>query len=258
VFSICTQFGLPTGLLTVTPDDADNYKMFVYKNEAVRHVSTMHSSDYDSVRKYLSQCETIRVDYPGFAELEFEIAMDIVITDVFGWNREGGYSNVDGGLFGKLHSWFFAVEEQGRKTLHGHFLIWVEGWDEMIVNLVQHEEEEEQEPSNQHQSSVENVMEFMKNNVSTSCFDINVHSRLSDQTRMSKTMAEIALEHECVDNDPTYEYCTDQQLRNMRYRHCRNDPEELQLAKCLKELIHLYQWSIGASLYKGKALIGSS
>ena len=39
------------------------------------------------------------------------------------------------GLFGEVLAWCLATEEQGRKTLHGHFLIWVSGWNDIAEQL---------------------------------------------------------------------------------------------------------------------------
>ena len=39
------------------------------------------------------------------------------------------------GLFGDLSAWCYATEEQGRKTLHAHFLLWVKNWSVMLEKL---------------------------------------------------------------------------------------------------------------------------
>jgi len=65
LFSLSTKFGLPTGLLTVTPEDSDNFKMYLYKMEDVDFVSLMQSNNCDSIKNYLTCCEEIRLNYPG-------------------------------------------------------------------------------------------------------------------------------------------------------------------------------------------------
>lgn len=44
LFSLCKQFGLPTGLLTVTPDDSDNFNMYIYKKEELDFESKLYST----------------------------------------------------------------------------------------------------------------------------------------------------------------------------------------------------------------------
>ncbi|KAG7365108.1 hypothetical protein IV203_038311 [Nitzschia inconspicua] len=39
------------------------------------------------------------------------------------------------GFFGDLDGWTYAVEEQGRKTLHAHFLLWIKGWGKLRSGL---------------------------------------------------------------------------------------------------------------------------
>lgn len=236
LFSMCTQFGLPTGLLTVTPDDSDNFNMYVYKNEEIDFVSMLHSSECEGIKSYLSDCEQIRLNFPGYAELEFENVMDIVINDILGWDCENGRGTVDGGLFGDLNAWFLAVEEQGRKTLHGHFLIWTKDWDMVLKNAYKYQSTNDDAMDTFLTESAATVMtEFMNSAVSTDCFDIKIPIRHSStNVRGHYTMRDIALCHECIDDDPNFEFCTDQQLRNMRFQHCPNTEDQMHIAKCLK------------------------
>ncbi|HSN67496.1 MAG TPA: hypothetical protein VLS94_12715, partial [Fusibacter sp.] len=54
---------------------------------------------------------------------------------LLGWNRAKNENKPDEGLFGDLDAWSYAVEEQGRKTLHAHFLLWVRRWKELLDGL---------------------------------------------------------------------------------------------------------------------------
>ena len=38
-------------------------------------------------------------------------------------------------MFGNLKGWCHCVEEQGRKTLHAHFLLWLENWTDLLDGL---------------------------------------------------------------------------------------------------------------------------
>ena len=40
------------------------------------------------------------------------------------------------GLFGEVLAWCLATEEQGRKSLHGHYLIFIRNW-KRVMNILQ-------------------------------------------------------------------------------------------------------------------------
>jgi hypothetical protein len=66
----------------------------------------------------------------------FEIMIDIVFKDVIGWDKkENIATSVNGGIFGKVNAVSMAIQEQGRRTLHAHILLWVEELKEMRSNL---------------------------------------------------------------------------------------------------------------------------
>ncbi len=64
---------------------------------------------------------------PGAAALHFEQVLDLVISHVIGWDVKSGRPFKRGGFFGVPKAWVRVVEEQGRLTLHAHFLIWIYG-----------------------------------------------------------------------------------------------------------------------------------
>ena len=39
------------------------------------------------------------------------------------------------GLIGAVVAWCLATEEQGWKTLHGHFLVFIENWEKILPIL---------------------------------------------------------------------------------------------------------------------------
>lgn len=47
--------------------------------------------------------------------------------EVVGWDMWHNQPAEKPGLFGKGHAFSPSVEEQGRKTLHGHMILWIEG-----------------------------------------------------------------------------------------------------------------------------------
>ena len=53
----------------------------------------------------------------------FEGVMQIVLEILLGWNSKEQRGTEDG-IMGELDAWGMAVEEQARKTLHSHWLLW--------------------------------------------------------------------------------------------------------------------------------------
>ena len=65
----------------------------------------------------------IRLDFPGACSLYFDGVMQIVLEVLLGWNSKEQKGTEDG-IMGELDAWGMAVEEQARKTLHSHWLLW--------------------------------------------------------------------------------------------------------------------------------------
>lgn len=68
----------------------------------------------------------VRRKYPGACSLEFQSAMQIALECLFGWDpvRQKGKR----GIFGKMEAYCRADEEQGRLTLHAHWLVWIKNF----------------------------------------------------------------------------------------------------------------------------------
>ena len=54
---------------------------------------------------------------------------EVVTEQVVGWDMRRNRSTDLPGLFGKCSAVAVALEEQGRLTIHGHLLIWIENFD---------------------------------------------------------------------------------------------------------------------------------
>ena len=68
-----------------------------------------------------------RIKYPGACAQEYHSAIEIVMEHLFGWDKKKQRGRP--GILGTLQAFCEAIEEQGRGTLHGHFLIWVTNFD---------------------------------------------------------------------------------------------------------------------------------
>jgi hypothetical protein len=82
-----------------------------------------------------------RVEHPGLCAEEYQRMMELVIRHLFNWDVETQKSNRVG-LFAKILAWCLATEEQGRKSLHGHYLLYVENWNR-VMNILQRRKNED-------------------------------------------------------------------------------------------------------------------
>jgi hypothetical protein len=80
----------------------------------------------------------IRLKNPGACSLEFKSVMQIVVECILRWDIKEKTSKGKG-ILGTVLAFFAADEEQGRKTLHRHWQIWVKEIDETLRNCLFHE-----------------------------------------------------------------------------------------------------------------------
>ena len=65
----------------------------------------------------------MRNTYPGACAIEFLSQLEILISKLICWNDKECVGKP--GIFGETEAYGVAIEEQGRKTLHGHILVWI-------------------------------------------------------------------------------------------------------------------------------------
>jgi len=73
--------------------------------------------------------------YPGLCAEEFIAITETFVKDVLRWDVKT-QKNTGQGLFGTTQAFTQATEEQGRKTLHAHFLVWIEGWMALLDRVM--------------------------------------------------------------------------------------------------------------------------
>ena len=119
VFSMNINFGHPDIFLTVSPPDNNSLFITVYSG-----IEELPNNSSQITEEYLIETSTersrIRFQYPGLSTLNFEVLLDIILKEVVGWKSKLP------GFFGRPEAYFYAVEEQSRKTLHVHMLIWLD------------------------------------------------------------------------------------------------------------------------------------
>jgi hypothetical protein len=133
-FSFLMKFGLPSIFLTVSPDDLRNFRIVVYSLVGKKTVSGQMNvndvSDEQVLADFKFRSET-RLKYPGLCAEEYERIVNLVIKHFFNWDVEKQRSN-GVGMFAEILAFALATEEQGRKSLHGHFLVFVKGWKQIL------------------------------------------------------------------------------------------------------------------------------
>ena len=68
------------------------------------------------------------LQYPGLCAEDYIAIVETFICNILRWDVENEKS-LGVGLFGEVEAFTKATEEQGRKSLHGHFLAWIKGWN---------------------------------------------------------------------------------------------------------------------------------
>ena len=201
--SLSHHFGSAKALLTVSFDDSLDIRILALsgKEDTIAWLSSLDNLTPTEVSAEMDQLEAIRCKYPGLCALNFEWLLDLVLDKIVGDN------DLKEGLFGTLAAYGVAVEEQGRKTLHGHILIYTTEWNDLlkdlhsVINRVRKKAEQK-------------VVEF-------------VDSILSTELVPGSDTVQRCPECRCK----TLELVEQQQLRNLRHKiGCRK--EKGVLAKC--------------------------
>ena len=99
----------------------------------------MQCSEADCIADFVLR-KDIRLKNPGACSLEFQSVMQIVVECILRWDIKKKTSKGKG-ILGTVLAFFAADEEQGRKTLHRHWQIWVKEIDETLRNCLFHEDD---------------------------------------------------------------------------------------------------------------------
>ena len=143
----------------------------------------------------------VQQDYPGLCVFDFQQITELFIEWILGWDQKNQISKPDGGTFGILDAWNAAVEEQGRKTLHSHWLLYVKDWSSLLHDLYSPE-------IWIHSKAAKQLRNYIDNIISTKLFGLN------------QSLAARAYQHDCVVKNPLLPtQCENQDLRNLRHKH---------------------------------------
>ena len=205
------HFGMSSVFLTVTFDDENSLLMQVMSGQTIDDSTPVEElSDFDVCNRASGRRE-LRLNFPGIAAMNFEVLLDILLSEVIGWDRKNNCANGKEGFFGIPEALSFAVEEQGRKTLHVHMSIWIRAYKELKKRLFFGSVHEKRDAKGALQAYSEHIC-------STSLFP-------SEFDAVKKSF-----DHDCVKplrRRGVPVVVPDQQLRNLRYRQGYKDSEGL-------------------------------
>jgi hypothetical protein len=126
--SLIHHFGSPALLFTVSFDDTLDLRIaaFAGHHHNLPWFRSLQDFPPEEAAMELQNLNDIRYKYPGLCALNFEYLLEIILDKLVGVNETRT------GIFGTLAAYGLAVEEQGRKTLHTHIIIYLEHWNKLM------------------------------------------------------------------------------------------------------------------------------
>jgi len=132
-FAMDDYFGGSALFLTITPCDACTFRVRLFAQAGRSH--TLPSLADPFQEKSILKCaldlnfrQRQRMAYPGACSLVYQHLMQIVIEKLLCWDPKTQRGRR--GIFGIVEGFARTDEEQGRKTLHGHWQIFIKGFNE--------------------------------------------------------------------------------------------------------------------------------
>lgn len=203
MFSMISRFGLPSVLFTITPEDSMNFRIKIMSHglNGCKDPPPLGSTD-TVLNEFVIQSAYIRTDYPGLCSFDFENILAITIHLFLGWDEKKNENIPEAGIFGDLNGWCYAVEEQGRKTLHSHFLLWVKNWDKVLDGLGNMSKRDQYaEIMQTYAAKIMNAQLHSVENLDCSCgSSLKNHEKCSDQDLRNLRSCEgtSSLGHACI------------------------------------------------------------
>jgi hypothetical protein len=129
--SLQHYFGIGTIWLTVNFDDENSFLLQVLSGRHVDDDTPLDQFTDDELHERYIQRRNIRLHLPGLSAMNFEVLIHIVFKEVLGWDMRRNCATGKAGLFGFCIAVCMALEEQGRKTIHGHITAWIRFFDQI-------------------------------------------------------------------------------------------------------------------------------
>jgi hypothetical protein len=134
VYAMNDRFGAHSIFFTVTPDDECTFRVRIYANNGKGiDIPSVNDSEENCIADFEIRSR-VRTKYPGACSMYYQYAIRKVFK-ALGWDLKRNKPTAEGGMFGKVKAFVRADEEQGRGTLHGHFLLWIHNFDTTVREL---------------------------------------------------------------------------------------------------------------------------
>jgi hypothetical protein len=105
----------------------------IYIEHESNKLPDARSASDEEVKADFDMSVQLRQDYPGLCAFDFQQITELMIKHILGWDRINQVSYSNGGAFGVLEAWNTAIEEQGRKMLHSHWILYVKEWSTSLL-----------------------------------------------------------------------------------------------------------------------------
>lgn len=135
-FSHLIKFGFPVLFVTVNPDDGHGWIIVLCALKKVKSHGDMtldSLNDKDIVAQFKLQ-QKVRVNHPGLCTEEHNCVIELNVKHLFNWDIEEQKARGPW-MFAVLLAFCLATEEQALKSVHGHFLLFVKNWQQMMAVL---------------------------------------------------------------------------------------------------------------------------
>jgi hypothetical protein len=212
VYAMSERYGAHSVFLTVTPDDQCCFRVRMYASNGEEiDIPSPDCSEARCIADFVCREET-RTKYPGACSINYQSCCQ-QIFDLLGWDYKGE-KYLKTGFLGDCVAFIRADEEQGRGTLHGHWLIWIRGFDKVRDKLFSCDQDER-----------EYARTKMKEYVDvTFCSSYNYNRDLfvtHDQCKTTGTVQEVFCQ------------CEDQVLRDSRFKEsCKEVQGKILRCRC--------------------------
>ncbi|EJK72421.1 hypothetical protein THAOC_06050, partial [Thalassiosira oceanica] len=156
-YAFQTYFGLHAIFLSISPDDENDFRIRLFACPGVDHPlpSAENMTDEDCILDFVLRKKQ-RTARPGACSMEYQNAMDIVLRCLLGWDSKKQSGRC--GIFGMVEAWIRADEEQGRLTLHGHWLIWIRGFNRLRSLMQDSDKETRTAATRKHIDYINSIM----------------------------------------------------------------------------------------------------
>ena len=222
--SLCHNLGFPSVFLTFAPDDEASFLLQILTGVTIDDDIPIGDLTDEQLAARAKNRREIRIQSPGLCALNFEIVLDIVLEEIVGVDIETKQV-IKEGYFGLVEAVMVTVEEQGRKTLHAHILLWIKRIRDNLKAV-------------QDTSSKKTVRNNAKAHISRYFDKISSTNLTGD---CAPAVLRTMFKHDCTGpcaDIPTS--ASDQQLRNLRHKVgcAATNYEFAHCATCLKTWTH--------------------